>query len=122
MFIAVTTQVLLPEGLAIRVGMKHNTTEGGDAFLADALIGRQAKGAEVVTPGRTRGCSYTDLRVDWEGHSWRIQTAHNGGDLVILVTPLESKSGALRQRWCSASARCGICMQVWSCSEDPEQS
>jgi hypothetical protein len=93
---SVTTQVLLPEGLAIRVGMKHNTTEGGDAFLADALIGRQAKGAEVVTPGpHAWDGSYTDLRVDWEGHSWRIQTAHNGGDLVILVTPLESNSGAL---------------------------
>ncbi len=93
---SVATQVLLPEGLAIRVGLKHNSTEGGDAFLGDALIGRQAKGAEVVTPGpHAWDGSYTDLRLDWEGHSWRIQSAHNGEDLVILVTPLESMSGAL---------------------------
>ena len=37
---SVATQVLLPEGLAIHVGMKHNSTLNGDAFLGDALIGR----------------------------------------------------------------------------------
>src|SRR5580658_2832969 len=41
---SVTTQVLLPEGLAIHVGMKHNSTLNGDAFLGDALIGRQTPG------------------------------------------------------------------------------
>jgi len=48
---SVATQVLLPEGLAIHVGMKHNTSLNGDAFLGDALIGRLDKDAEVVTPG-----------------------------------------------------------------------
>ena len=36
---SVATQVLLPEGLAIHVGMKHNSSLNGDAFLGDALIG-----------------------------------------------------------------------------------
>jgi putative isomerase len=90
---SVTTHVQLPGGLAIHVGMKHNTTEGGDAFLGDALIGRQSKGAEVVTPGpHSWDGSYTDLRVDWEGHNWRIQSAHEASDLVLLATPLASKS------------------------------
>jgi putative isomerase len=35
--------------------------------------------------------SYTDLRVTWKGHSWRIQSAHDAGDLVLLATPLPSK-------------------------------
>ena len=48
---SVTTQVLLPEGLAIHVGMKHNTGEYGDAFLGDALIGSFGPDAPVVTPG-----------------------------------------------------------------------
>ena len=48
---SVATQVLLPEGLAIHVGMKHNSTLNGDAFLGDALIGRLDKDAEKVTPG-----------------------------------------------------------------------
>ncbi len=31
---SVITHVLLPEGLAIHIGLEHNSTEGGDAFLA----------------------------------------------------------------------------------------
>ncbi|HLY42595.1 MAG TPA: trehalase family glycosidase [Terracidiphilus sp.] len=90
---SVATQVLLPEGLAIHVGLKHNTTEGGDAFLGDALIGRLDEGAEKVTPGpHAWDGSYTDLRIDWKGHSLRIQSAHDGDDLVLLVSPLPSKA------------------------------
>ena len=87
---SVTTYVLLPEGLAIHVGMKHNTTEGGDAFLGDALIGRLNPGAEQVTPGaHAWDGSYTDLSIAWHGHKWRVQSAHAGRrDLVLLVTPL----------------------------------
>ena len=43
---SVTTQVLLPDGLAIHVGLKHNSTLYSDAFLGDVLIGRQTPGAE----------------------------------------------------------------------------
>ena len=89
---SVTTQVLLPEGLAIHVGMKHNTTLNGDAFLGDALIGRFGADAEVVTPGpHAWDGSYTDLTVEWKGHKWRVESAHDGGDLVLLVTPLKGK-------------------------------
>jgi len=88
---SVTTQVLLPEGLAIQVGMKHNSTEWGDAYLGDALIGRLEKGAEVVTPGpHSWDGSYTDLSIAWREHKWRIQSAHEGNDLVMLVSPLPS--------------------------------
>ena len=48
---SVATQVLLPEGLAIHVGMKHNTGEFEDAFLGDVLIGSFGPEAPVVTPG-----------------------------------------------------------------------
>jgi hypothetical protein len=89
---SVTTHVLLPEGLAIRVGLMHNSTEGGDTFLADTLIGRLTPGAEQVFPGEhSWDGSYTDLRVSWKGHSWRIQSARDGDDLVLLATPLPSK-------------------------------
>ena len=89
---SVLTQVLLPEGLAIHVGMKHNATLGGDAFLGDVLIGRLQPGAEQVVPGpHAWDGSYTDLRVTWKGHSWRIQSAHDAGNLVLLATPLPSK-------------------------------
>ncbi len=89
---SVATHVLLPAGLAIHIGLKHNATEGGDAFLQDSLIGRLTPGAEQITPGpHSWDGSYTDLRIDWKGHVWRIQSAHDGADLVLLATPLPSK-------------------------------
>jgi putative isomerase len=91
---SVATQVLLPEGLAIHVSLKHNNTEWHEAFLADALIGRQGPGAEQVVPGpHTWDGSYTDLRLFWQGHNVRLQSAHDEKDLVLLATPLASPSG-----------------------------
>jgi putative isomerase len=88
---SVATQVLLPDGLAIHIGLKHNSTEFGDQYLEGALIGRQEPGAEQVTPGpHAWDGRYTDLRISWKGHSWRIQSAREGSDLVLLTTPLSS--------------------------------
>ncbi len=89
---SVTTHVLLPDGLAIHIGMKHNTAEGGDDFLANALIGRRGQNVEEVFPGpHSRNGSYTELRISWDGHSWQIQSAQDGKDLVILARPLPGK-------------------------------
>jgi putative isomerase len=90
---SVSTEVLLPEGLAIHAGLKHNTTEGGDKFLKDSLIGRLAPEAEQVFPGpHSWDGRYTDLRISWKGHTWRMQSAQEGGELVLLATPLQSTS------------------------------
>jgi hypothetical protein len=90
---SVATQVLLPEGLAIHIGLKHNSTLSNESFLSDALIGRQGPGAEQVVPGpHAWDGSYTDLRLFWQGHNVRIQSAHDGKDLVLLATPLPSPS------------------------------
>jgi hypothetical protein len=89
---SVTTQVLLPEGLAIHIGLKHNSTLGGTVFLENALIGRLDAGTEQVVPGpHSWDGSYTDLRITWKGHSWRVQSARDGGDLVALATPKPSQ-------------------------------
>ncbi len=78
---SVATQVLLPAGLAIHVGLKHNTTVSGDAFLGDALIGRLEKGSEIVTPGpHAWDGSYTQADFEWKGHKWRIESAHDGDE------------------------------------------
>lgn len=93
---SVATEVLLPEGLAIHVGMKHNTSLNGDAWLGDALIGRLDKDAEVVTPGEHAwDGSYTSADYEWRGHKWRVESAHDGDDLVMLVTPLGNASRTL---------------------------
>ena len=89
---SVATQVFLPEGLAIQIGIKHRTTLASESFLSRALIGRQEPGAEQVVPGpHAYDGSYTDLRISWRGHNMRVQSAHDGKDLVLLVTPLTSE-------------------------------
>lgn len=94
---SVTAHVLLPAGLAIRVGLQSKTTLNGEAFLADPLIGRQGHDVEQVFPGpHAWDGSYTDLRLSWRGTNLRIQSGHAGADLVILVTPLPGQThGAL---------------------------
>ncbi len=89
---SVTTHVRLPDGLAIHIGVKQNTTAWGDAFLSDALIGRRTPEAEEVFPGpHSWDGSYTDLRLSWKNHSMRIQSAHEGKEVVILATRLPSQ-------------------------------
>jgi putative isomerase len=90
---SVATQVLLPEGLAIHVSLKHNSTEWHETFLSDILIGRQGTGVEQVFPGpHAWDGSYTDLRLSWQGHNVRLESAHEGKDLVLLATPLPPPS------------------------------
>ncbi|HEY5211416.1 MAG TPA: trehalase family glycosidase [Acidobacteriaceae bacterium] len=85
---SVTTQVLLPDALAIRLVLRHNTALNSDAVLQDALIGRRDPGAETVVPGpHSWDGSYTSLHLTWRGSSLRVQSAHDGDDLVLLVTP-----------------------------------
>lgn len=92
---SVMTQVLLPEALAIQIGIKHQTTEGSDSFLSSALIGRQGKEDERVIPGpHSYNGSYTDLKLQWRSHEIRIQSAHDKEDLVMLITPLSSSERA----------------------------
>jgi putative isomerase len=88
---SVTTQVLLPEGLAIRLLLRHNTALNSDAQLTDALIGRRGPDTEEVFPGpHSWDGSYTSLRLTWRRTSLRVQSAHDGEDLVLLVTPAAS--------------------------------
>lgn len=86
---SVLSHVLLPEGIAINLGFKHYA--GGD-YLKEALIGRQGPYDEKIHPGpRTYDGRYTELRLDWKGCSWRVQTATEGEDLVLLVTPVGAR-------------------------------
>jgi putative isomerase len=93
---SVTTHVLLPSGLAIRLGVYHRTTLNGDAFLTDALIGRFGQNEEQVFLGpHSWDGSYTDLRLTWREIEFRVQSAHMGSDLVLLVTPLSQPKKGL---------------------------
>lgn len=90
---SVTTHVLLPDGLAIRLVLRHNTGLNSDALLQNALIGRRDVGAEKVFPGpHSWDGTYTSLNLTWRGHSLQVQSAHDGEDLVLLATPVASSS------------------------------
>ena len=86
---SVTEQVLLPEGLAIALGVRRRSSENTDAYLAHALIGRKGKDDEKVFPGpHAYDGSYSALRLSWRGVDLTLETADADGDLEMLVTPL----------------------------------
>jgi putative isomerase len=82
---SMTTYVLLPEGLGIHVGFLNNGDDFGHQFLTGNLVGQG-----TVFPGpHTWDGSYTEVKVTWKDHEWRVQTAHSDADLVLLVTLLD---------------------------------
>ena len=82
---SMTTYVLLPEGLGTHVGFLNNANDFGHEFLTTTSVGQ---GTAFPGPHSWDG-SYTELKVTWKGHEWRVQTAHEDADLVLLVTPLD---------------------------------
>jgi putative isomerase len=88
---SMTTYVLLPESLAIHVGFLNNGNNFRHEYLTATSVGQ---GTAFPGPHSWDG-SYTELNVTWKGHRWRLQTAHEDADLVLLVTlldPLERDS------------------------------
>ena len=82
---SMTTEVLLPEGLGIHVGFLNNGNDFSHELLRATTVGQ---GTAFPGPHSWDG-SYTELKVIWKGHEWRVQTAHENADLVVLVTPLD---------------------------------
>jgi len=82
---SVLRHVFLPDGLAINLGLKEYASGG---YLGEALVGRRGDGAETVSVGaHAYDGSYTELRVEWRGIAMQVQTAADGDQLAILVTP-----------------------------------
>jgi glycogen debranching enzyme len=84
---SVVSHVLLPEGFSINLAFKqHYWLE--EQYLKETLIGRYGKNVEEIRPGpHTYDGSFTRLDIKWETLNARIESAHDGKDLVILVTP-----------------------------------
>ncbi len=82
---SVLSHVLLPEGIAVNFGIKEY---GAGQFLREALVGRFGKEDEVIHPGlRSYDGSYTELTLRWRGMEFSVQSATEGDDLVVRVTP-----------------------------------
>ena len=84
---SVLQQVLLPQGFAINLAFKqHYFLE--EQYLSSALIDRRGDNTETIRPGpHAYDGSYTQLEIQWEGLDAKIETAHSGKDLVMLISP-----------------------------------
>ena len=91
---SVLRYVLLPDGLAVNLGLKRHRYLEED-HLTEALIGKREEGAEVVRPGiRAVDGSYQRLEISWRGLTATVEAGHDeNGGLAVLVTP-EPEPGA----------------------------
>ena len=89
---SVLSHVLLPQGLSISVGVLNDSSIWQDqTYLDRALIGRQGSNVEQVLAGpHAYDGSYSDLTLVFAGNSLRVQSATEGDDLVMMVTPLHT--------------------------------
>ena len=91
----VLEQVLLPEGLSVRLAFKSNSF----GYLDTALLGRigpreAGREPQWVRPGlHALDGSYSELELSLKGARIRVETATDGDNLVLLVTPLDTPSG-----------------------------
>jgi hypothetical protein len=85
---SVLSHVLLPSGFAINLAFKQHYWLD-EKYLKEALIGRSGEDAEKVRPElHAYDGSYTRLELEWEQLNVRVESATDGDDLVILLTPL----------------------------------
>jgi hypothetical protein len=86
---SVLSHVWLPEGFALNLTLR-DTRITGERYLRDAYISQKEKRPETITPGpHAPDGSYTSLTLQWNGSEMRVESATDGDDLVLLVTPLK---------------------------------
>ncbi|TAG40962.1 MAG: hypothetical protein EAZ32_04690 [Cytophagia bacterium] len=87
---SVLSQVLLPEGLSVNIGFKANGLTD-NRYLHESYISTKQKRPEQLEAGyHAYDGSYTECTVTWEGMTAKVETAAQGPDLVVLVTPLKT--------------------------------
>jgi hypothetical protein len=82
-------QVLLPDGLSVSLAFVPN--DGSAAFEKPHLI-TDKKGSDFRAGMHALDGSYSEADIDWKGTRIRVQSAAQGDDLVLLVTPLSAVS------------------------------
>lgn len=95
---SVLSHVRMDDGLALNIGVKEYQT---GHYLKESLIGRQSPDsmlhscqAETVLPGlHSLDGYYTEATVLWMNMEFSVESAQDGEDIVLLVTPKK------QQRW-----------------------
>ncbi|GHV09902.1 hypothetical protein FACS1894162_1650 [Bacteroidia bacterium] len=86
---SVLTHVLLPSAIAVDL----NLTDARDKRIDIFQIGDRAENAPLMRPGNhTYDGAYTDISLEWNGLKLRVQSAAEGSNNVILITPLSGNN------------------------------
>jgi Mannosylglycerate hydrolase MGH1-like glycoside hydrolase domain len=95
------SHVLMPEGLAINLGIKEHA---GADFLREALVGRLGgeqceqrvdnSPEKIYTGGHAYDGSYTELRLEWRGIELTIESATEDDDVFLLIRPIRQQKRA----------------------------
>ncbi len=84
---SVLSPTLLPDGFAVNVGFKQLNWLGY-SYLGQELIGRRGDDVERIRPGlHALDGSYSELELSWQHAVVRVESAADGANLVLLVTP-----------------------------------
>jgi len=88
---SVLAHTLLPEGFGLNLAFKQ-VKWLDEPYLGEVLFGRDADGAHIRPGPHTLDGSYTRLDIQWQQLWARVESAHAGDDLVILVTPVTAQT------------------------------
>ncbi len=87
-------QILLPEGLMLKLSFRTNYRSGIPSTFYDTFISysQNCSGPEITPIAHTYDGQYTELRIKWKGMTALIQTTSHHDDVFILFTPEELPS------------------------------
>lgn len=87
----ILSHVLLPEGMALNIGIKSHEM-GADDYLRETIISSRGLSRAVVRPGyKSYDGSYSELEINWNSLTFRIESATTmDNDLVLLITPVRN--------------------------------
>jgi len=88
---SVLSHTLLPEGFGLNLAFKQ-VKWLDEPYLRDVLFGRDVDDVQIRPGPHTLDGSYTRLDIQWHQLSARVESAHAGDDLVILVTPVTAQT------------------------------
>jgi len=87
---SVLSHVLLPQGFAMNIGIKTHSM-GAENYLRESIISSRGMSRATIRPGyKSLDGRYSELTVDWNGISFRVESAETDkSDMLLLITPLK---------------------------------
>ena len=88
---SVFNHVLLPSGLSLNLCFSRRTHGNEENYLKEAFISSRSNRPEKIIPGmHSYNASYTELTCEWQGSGFKIESAVQGQEIFLLVTPTKT--------------------------------